>query len=83
MNQSTFTARHLVAADQRQTHIEQLEDQITELAAHISAATYRQVKRNEALDQENVPAGTFFHCAPRWRGSNYGRPIAINGRSGH
>jgi hypothetical protein len=44
---------------------------------------YRQIKRNEALDQENVSAGTFFHCALRWPSSNYGRPIAINGRSGH
>jgi hypothetical protein len=41
MNQSTFAAQHLARADQRRAHLEQLEDQITELAAHISAATYR------------------------------------------
>ena len=145
MNQNSFTARHLARASQRRAHLEQLEDQITELAAHISAATYRllelireydlsegwsgpglnscahwlnwkcgislgtarekvrvahalsELPRIGALIQnsleatmqdqlrglENVPAGTFFHCAPRWPGSNYGRPIAINGRSGH
>ena len=59
----TFKSAHFAQANQRLQHIEHLEDQITELAAHIHAATfrllelvrnYRMVKRIEALDLENT-----------------------------
>ncbi len=38
---SAFETKHFARADRRQAHIEQLENGITELAAHIYAATYR------------------------------------------
>lgn len=44
MSQTTLTAfeaHHLEQARRRRAHFEQLENQITELAANIHAATYR------------------------------------------
>ena len=37
---NAFQAAHFAQAQQRQQHIEQLEDQITELATRIAATTF-------------------------------------------
>jgi hypothetical protein len=46
-----FAAAHLERANQRKQHIEGLEDQITELAAHIYAATYRLLELVREYDE--------------------------------
>ena len=42
---------HYAQANQRQQHVEHLEDQITELAAHIHAATFRLLELVREYDE--------------------------------
>ena len=54
MNQpapSTWEASHLEQADRRQKQVKNLENQITELAAHIYAATYRLLELIREYDE--------------------------------
>jgi len=48
---NAFKAVHLAQANQRREHIEHLEDQITELAAHIHAATFRLLEVLREYDE--------------------------------
>ena len=48
---SAFEAAHFERADRRQAHIERLENGITELAAHIYAATYRLLELIREYDE--------------------------------
>ena len=66
MNQDSFTAQHLARAGHRQAHIEQLEDQITELAAHISAATYRLLELIREYDLSEGWAGPGLNSCAHW-----------------
>ena len=47
----TFKSAHFAEVQQRHQHIEQLEDQITELAAHIHAATFRLLELVREYDE--------------------------------
>jgi len=49
--QSAWEAAHLEQAGQRRQHIERLENQITELAAHIYAATWRLLELIREYDE--------------------------------
>jgi len=46
-----FKSAHFAQANQRQQHVEHLEDQITELAAHIHAATFRLLELVREYDE--------------------------------
>ena len=48
---ATFKDSHFAQAHQRQQHVEHLEDQITELAAHIHAATFRLLELVREYDE--------------------------------
>jgi Domain of unknown function (DUF222)/HNH endonuclease len=48
---STFQAAHLAQVQQRRQHIEHLEDQITELAAHVDAAMFRLLELVREYDE--------------------------------
>ena len=47
---NAFEAEHFANATLRRRHIEQLENEITELAAHIHAATYRLLEMIRKYD---------------------------------
>ena len=47
----TFKSAHFAEVHQRQQHISALEDQITELAAHIHAATFRLLELVREYDE--------------------------------
>jgi hypothetical protein len=66
MNQNSFTARHLARASQRRAHLEQLEDQITELAAHISAATFRLLELIREYDLSKGWSGPGLNSCAHW-----------------
>jgi len=48
---SAFQDAHFAQIHQRRQHIEHLEDQITELAAHIHAATFRLLELVREYDE--------------------------------
>jgi len=48
---ATFKDSHFAQAHQRHQHVEHLEDQITELAAHIHAATFRLLELVREYDE--------------------------------
>ncbi len=48
---STFENAHFAQANQRRQHIEHLEDQITELAAHVDAAMFRLLELVREYDE--------------------------------
>ena len=66
MNQSSFAAQHMARAEQRRTHLEQLEDQITELAAHIHAATYQLLELIREYDDCEGWAGPGLRSCAHW-----------------
>jgi len=49
---------HWARVNQRRSHIEQLEDDITELAAHIDAASFRLLELIGSFDQQEGWHGT-------------------------
>jgi hypothetical protein len=66
MNQDAFTTQHLARADERRAHLEQLEDQITELAAHIHAATYRLLELIREYDLSEGWFGPGLNSCAHW-----------------
>jgi hypothetical protein len=48
---NAFKDAHFAQVQQRRQHIEHLEDQITELAAHIHAATFRLLELVRVYDE--------------------------------
>jgi hypothetical protein len=50
-NSASFQTTHLAQAELRRQHIEQLEDRITELSAHIHAATFRLLELIREYDE--------------------------------
>ncbi len=61
-----FENEHLARAQQRRQHIEQLEDQITELAAHIHAATFRLLELIREYDACDGWAGPGLCSCAHW-----------------
>jgi hypothetical protein len=51
LSSNAFKSAHFAEVQQRHQHIEQLEDQITELAAHIHAATFRLLELVREYDE--------------------------------
>jgi len=50
-NSVSFQQAHLARAELRRQHIESLEDRITELSAHIHAATFRLLELIREYDE--------------------------------
>ncbi|MFC1775877.1 DUF222 domain-containing protein [Pseudomonadota bacterium] len=59
-------ASHLEQARRRQTHCRQLENQITELAAHIHAATYRLLELIREYDESEGWCGPGLNSCAHW-----------------
>jgi len=59
-------AKHWAGASQRLSHIQQLEDDITELAAHIDAATFRWLELIASFDQQKGWHGTGILSCAHW-----------------
>jgi len=66
MKLDSFTAQHLARADERRAHLQQLEDQITELAAHIHAATYRLLELIREYDLSKGWSGPGLNSCAHW-----------------
>ncbi len=49
-----------------QAHCKKLENQITELAAHIHAATYRLLELNREYDDSRAWAGPGMYSCAHW-----------------
>ena len=65
-NPTTFEAAHLASANLRQQHLQQLEDQITELSAHIFAATFRLLELIREFDECEGWGGTGIRSCAHW-----------------
>ena len=63
---STFKDAHFAQANQRLQHIEHLEDQITELAAHIHAATFRLLELLREYDEREGWGGKGLISCAHW-----------------
>jgi hypothetical protein len=57
---------HWARVNQRRSHIEQLEDDITELAAHIDAASFRLLELIGSFDQQRGWHGTGILSCAHW-----------------
>lgn len=63
---SSFITEHNTRTEQRRQHIQQMEDQITELAAHIHAATYRLLELLREFDECNGWGNTGLASCAHW-----------------
>ncbi|MGH6820789.1 MAG: DUF222 domain-containing protein, partial [Methylocella sp.] len=61
-----FHAEHQAQADQRRARLQQLEDEITELAAHIDAATFRWLELIREFDECEGWAGDGIRSCAHW-----------------
>ena len=62
----SFREAHLARAELRRQHIEQLEDRITELSAHIHAATFRLLELIREYDECKGWAGPGLISCAHW-----------------
>ena len=62
----SFREAHLASAELRRQHIEQLEDRITELSAHIHAATFRLLELIREYDECKGWAGPGLVSCAHW-----------------
>ena len=62
----SFREAHLARAELRRQHIEQLEDHITELSAHIHAATFRLLELIREYDECKGWAGPGLISCAHW-----------------
>ncbi|HLF30991.1 MAG TPA: DUF222 domain-containing protein, partial [Xanthomonadales bacterium] len=67
-NQATtaFHDEHWARVNQRRSHLQQLEDDITELAAHVDAATFRWLELIGSFDQQGGWHGTGILSCAHW-----------------
>jgi len=65
-NSVSFKTAHLARAGLRRQHIEQLEDRITELSAHIHAATFRLLELIREYDECKGWAGPGLVSCAHW-----------------
>ncbi len=65
-NSVSFREAHMAAAELRQQHIAQLEDRITELSAHIHAATFRLLELIREYDECKGWAGPGLLSCAHW-----------------
>ena len=65
-NSASFQTAHLAGAELRRQHIESLEDRITELSAHIHAATYRLLELIREYDECKGWAGPGLISCAHW-----------------
>jgi len=65
-NSTSFREAHLARAELRREHIEQLEDRITELSAHIHAATFRLLELIREYDECKGWAGPGLLSCAHW-----------------
>jgi hypothetical protein len=63
---TAFKAAHFAQVNQRREHIEHLEDQITELAAHIHAATFRLLELVREYDECEGWGGKGLMSCAHW-----------------
>ncbi len=66
IHSSDFAAQHFAASQQRQTHIQQLEDDLCELAAHIDAALFRWLELLREFDECEGWAGEGIRNCAHW-----------------
>jgi hypothetical protein len=63
---TAFHAEHWAGVNQRRSHIQHLEDRITELAAHIDAATFRWLELVREFDECEGWAGPGLKSCAHW-----------------
>jgi len=63
---SPFITRHLAASEQRQTHVQQLEDDLCALAAHIDAAMFRWLDLLREFDECEGWCGDGIKSCAHW-----------------
>ena len=63
---SAFECAQLQRAEARESHLELLEDQITQLAAHINAATFRFLELIREFDERHYWSGPGLRSCAHW-----------------